>query len=126
MRFLFLVTPFLLLAQNWPQAGGPAGTWQVTGTEPPTAWSVARNQNIAWRIPLPNTGQSGIAVWGNRLFLTTFAPGEKGFSSRITGMAIDKVTGKTLWTVTLNGAEKSPMNYAYSDSTTPTPATDGK
>lgn len=122
----FLAAPLLLLVQNWPQAGGPAGTWQLTGNEAPIQWSVARNQNIAWRIPLPNTGQSGIAIWGNRLFLTTFAPGEKGFSSRITGMAIDKQTGKTLWTVTLNGTEKSPMNYAYSDSTTPTPATDGK
>ena len=120
---LFLL---LLLAANWPQAGGPDGTWQVTGAEPPIRWSVARNENIAWRVPLPNAGQSGIAIWGNRLFLTTFAPGEKGFSSKITGLAIDKSTGKTLWTVTLNGATKSPMMYAYSDSTTPTPITDGK
>lgn len=98
----------------------------MTGSEPPVQWSVARNENIAWRVTLPNAGQSGIAVWGDRLFLTTFAAGEKGFSSRITGMAVDAKTGKTLWTVALDGVEKSPMMYAYSDSTTPTPLTDGE
>lgn len=116
----------MLMAANWPQAGGPNGSWQVTGSEPPVKWSVARNENIAWRVALPNAGQSGIAVWGGRLFLTTFAAGEKGFSSKITGMAVDARSGKTLWSVALDGVEKSPMMYAYSDSTTPTPMTDGK
>jgi hypothetical protein len=125
MRFL-LIFSLSLAAANWPQAGGPNGAWQVTGAEPPTKWSVARNENIAWRVPLPNAGQSGIAVWGDRLFLTTFAAGEKGFSGKITGLAIDAKSGKTLWSVTLEGIEKSPMMYAYSDSTTPTPVTDGK
>ena len=125
-RFPIFLAPLLLTAANWPQAGGPNGTWQVTGSEPPVKWSVARNENIAWRVPLPNAGQSGIAVWGDRLFLTTFAAGEKGFSSRITGLAMDARTGKTLWAVSLNGVEKSPMMYAYSDSTTPTPLTDGE
>ena len=123
---LLLVFSTLLTAANWPQAGGPDGTWQVTGAEPPVRWSVARNENIAWRVPLPNAGQSGIAVWGDRLFLTTFAAGEKGFSGKITGIAVDARNGKTLWSVGLEGVEKSPMMYAYSDSTTPTPLTDGK
>jgi len=113
-------------AINWPQAGGPNGTWSVDGAEPPVRWSVVRNENIAWRVNLPNAGQSGIAVWRDRLYLTTFAPGEKGFSGKITGLAIDARSGKTLWAVTLEGVEKSPMMYAYSDSTSPTPVTDGQ
>jgi hypothetical protein len=125
MRPLFFFTT-LLSAANWPQAGGPNGTWQVTGSQPPTRWSVVRNENIRWRVPLPNAGQSGIAVWNGRLFLTTFAKGETGFSGRITGLAVDARSGKTLWSVTLEGVEKSPMMYAYSDSTSPTPVTDGK
>ena len=56
---------------NWPQAAGPNGTWSVPDAKAPVSWSVARNQNILWRAPLPNGGQSGIAVWGNRLFLTS-------------------------------------------------------
>jgi hypothetical protein len=47
-------------------------------------------------VDLPNAGQSGIAVWGDRLYLTTFAPGEKGFSGKIIGLAVDARTGKTL------------------------------
>lgn len=125
MRFGLLLLPALLAAGNWPQAGGPDGTWHVQG-EGPVRWSVVRNENIAWRVPLPNAGQSGIAVWGDRLFLTTFAEGEQGFSGKILGLAVDARTGKTLWTVSLQGVEKSPMMYAYSDSTTPTPLTDGK
>jgi hypothetical protein len=54
---------------------------------------------------------------GRSIILTTFAAGEKGFSGKITGLAVDAKTGKTLWSVTLEGVEKSPMMYAYSDST---------
>jgi hypothetical protein len=63
---------------NWPQAAGPEGTWQARGTAPPLNWSVALNRNILWRTPLPNGGQSGIAVWGDRLFLTTFSEYTEG------------------------------------------------
>ncbi len=121
-----MIPALLLLALQWPQAGGPDGTWQVAAGDAPVRWSVARNENIAWRVKLPNAGQSGIAVWGDRLFLTTFAPGEKGFSGKIIGLAMDARDGRTLWSVELEGVEKSPMMYAYSDSTTPTPVTDGK
>lgn len=93
MNRILLIWPAVLLAGNWPQAGGPEGTWQVTGAEPPVRWSVARNENIAWRASLPNSGQSGIAVWGDRLFLTPFAAGEKGFSGKITGLAVDARKG---------------------------------
>ncbi len=116
----------ILHCQHWPQAAGLHGNWQAKGPRPPVEWSVARSRNILWRTPLPNGGQSGIAVWGDRLFLTTFAEGEKGFSGRILGLAVDARNGKILWSVDLNGEEKSPVLYAYSDSTTPTPITDGQ
>src|SRR3989441_12864149 len=105
-----------LLAANWPQAAGPNGTWSVPDARPPVEWSVARNQNILWRAALPNGGQSGIAVWGDRLFLTTFEPykpGDPKFSTVILGHAIDARTGKILWSVRLEGSVKSPMMYAY-------------
>lgn len=124
MRALFFST--VLLAQNWPQAAGPDGTWTTRGPAPVDRWSVAQGTNILWHTPMPNGGQSGIAVWGDRLFLTTFAEGEKGFSAKILGLAVDAKSGKILWRVALDGVEKSPMLYAFSDSTTPTPITDGK
>ncbi len=128
MRLLALLTAVtcLLTAQNWPQAGGPDGSWSTKSPNAPVTWSVVHNQNIRWRTKLPNGGQSGIAVWGDRLFLTTFAAGERGFSAKILGHAVDTGTGRILWSVPLEGVEKSPVLYAYSDSTTPTPVTDGQ
>lgn len=117
-------------AENWPQAGGPDRTWRLTTTDPvPTAWSVARDRHILWRTPLPNGGQSGIAVWEDRLFLTTFEPYKPGTpksSATILGHCLDARTGKLLWSVKLVGSVPSPLMYAYSDSTSPTPVTDGK
>ena len=116
-------------AENWPQAAGPDGTWSASKAQAPVSWSVALNHNILWRAPLPAVGQSGIAVWGDRIFLTTFEPykaGDPKFSTTILGHAIDAKTGKILWSVRLEGSVKSPLMSAYSDSTSPTPATDGK
>src|SRR6185295_10265935 len=92
---LFVLVAASALA-NWPQAAGPHGSWSVPEAKAPVSWSVARNQNIVWRAPLPNGGQSGIAVWGDRLFLTTFEPYETGapkMSSTILGHAIDAKNG---------------------------------
>ena len=57
----------------WPQAAGPHANWIVPEAAAPTAWSVARNENILWKCPLPNSGQGGIAIAGDRLYLATFA-----------------------------------------------------
>ena len=56
---------------NWPNHRGPKGNYHLrTTTEYPKQWSVATGDNIRWRAPLPETGHSGIAVWGDKLFLT--------------------------------------------------------
>jgi PQQ-like domain len=114
---------------DWPQAAGPDGNWQGHGPAAPVHWSVAREENILWRTALPNGGQSGIAVAGGRVFLTTFAgykEGDPKFSGTILGHCLDAGTGKILWSVKLQGPTESPMMYAYSDSTSPTPITDGE
>ena len=114
---------------EWPQGAGPDGDWQIHGPATALHWSVTRDENILWRTALPNGGQSGIAVSGGRVFLTTFDVFKKGdplFSSSILGHCLDALTGKLLWSVKLNGPTESPMLYAYSDATSPTPVTDGK
>ncbi len=123
----------LLLAASaradWPQAAGPDGNWQAHGPAAPVRWSVARDENILWRTPLPNGGQSGIAVAGGRIFLTTFdvyKEGDPKMSGTILGHCLDAATGKILWSVKLQGPTPSPMLYAYSDSTSPSPIADGQ
>ena len=121
MRLLALLSA--ITVANWPQAAGPDGTWSVPDAKPPISWSVALNRNILWRTPLPNGGQSGIAVWGDRLFLTTFEPYRPGDtevqrhnSGALPGCAHgkDSVVGEAS-----KDPVKSPMMYAYSDSTSP-------
>lgn len=117
-------------AKEWPQAAGPNGSWAVNGKDAPLQWSVTRNQNILWKTTLPEEGQSGIAVWGDRLFLTIMKPLESANARKeghdIVGYCLDANTGKILWTVDLPGTEDSTYAYGFSDSTTPSPITDGK
>ena len=60
---------------NWPQWRGPGGLAVGTGAYP-EAWSPT--EHIAWKTTLPNGGQGGIAVWGDRLFLTAFEEYKEG------------------------------------------------
>ena len=126
-----LTAPAASAQENWPQAAGPKNNWSATTRSiPPTQWSVARNETILWRTTLPEAGQSGIAVWGNRLFLTIMEPLAPDAKSReghdIIGYCLDSSTGKVLWTISIPGTEDSAYAYGFSDSTSPTPVTDGK
>ena len=132
----FLIMCFALTTTclaDWPQAAGPNHDWTVTTDGPvPLAWSVEKNENIRWRLTLPETGQSGIAVWGDRLFFSTMKPlaadATKKKGSDIVIYCVDARLGKILWQHDLPGDPKAPSIYAYgfSSSSSPTPITDGK
>ena len=113
---------------TWPQAAGPNGSWQADVANAPTSWSLAANQNILWHQPLPNEGQGGIAVWGDLLFLETYAPGVTRDSNDVVGHAIDRNTGMIKWsTPVMHGnGELAPVAYQYSDATSWSPITDGQ
>ena len=110
---------------TWPQAAGPNATWRAPINDAPVRWSVAANQNVLWKGPLPNEGQGGIAVWGDRLFLETFEAGATGTANTVLGHAIDRANGKILWSVKLVGDRACDIAYGYSDCTSWTPITDG-
>ncbi|WP_282134043.1 PQQ-binding-like beta-propeller repeat protein [Seonamhaeicola maritimus] len=60
---------------QWPMSGGPNGSWKVeTNLDVPTKWSVRTGENIKWKKTLEEGGQSGIAVWADKLFLTINPP----------------------------------------------------
>ncbi len=116
-------------AEDWPQGAGPNLDFRAIGRKAPTHWSVATGSNVIWRTKLPSGGQGGIAKWGNRLFLTTFEEYQEGgpkYSATILGHCLDAKDGRILWSVKLLGENPSPICYAYSDSTSWTPVTDGK
>ena len=132
---------------QWPMSGGPDGSWKVITDKPvPTKWSVRDSKNIKWKKTLPEGGQSGIAVWGKRIFLTINPPLDTPphnpasqqvsdketmkasgiFGTDIVLMCLDADTGETLWSQPVEGKMRSSYHYGFSDSTTPCPATDGK
>ena len=118
----------------WPEIRGPRGNYQFSGsTDFPKHWSVTTGENILWRKPLPETGHSGVAVWGDKLFLTCFRKLEseditaKGtWVAETRGYCLDANTGEILWSCELPGKRPNQVNGTFTDSTTPTPVTDGK
>ena len=113
--------------ENWPMAAGPNGSWTASGTAP-VKWSVAANENIRWRTTLPEGGQSGIAIWGNRLFLTInkllLQETKPAKGADIVGYCLDANTGRVLWTVPLPGTKVMEHTGLFSDATSPTPVAD--
>src|SRR5262245_28126505 len=55
-------------ADDWPAWRGQAGTGVANETHLPQRWST--NENVRWRSPLPERGNSTPIVVGNRVFVT--------------------------------------------------------
>ena len=118
----------------WPEHRGPRRNHRLrSDASYPTKWSVSTGENVRWRMPLPETGHSGIAVWGERLFLTCFRKltaddnGPKGtWVGETRGYCLNAQTGEILWSCDLPGRRPNQVNGTFTDSTTPTPVTDGE
>ncbi|MCB1226926.1 MAG: PQQ-binding-like beta-propeller repeat protein [Verrucomicrobiales bacterium] len=115
-------------AENWPQASGPNLNWQADGPEPPLEWSVVGHENILWRTPLPEGGQSAVTVWGDRAFVTTHRPMDETsdrLEPNLVGYCLDANTGAILWTVDLPGTDPVQTAGIFSDATVFAPIADG-
>ena len=115
--------------ENWPQAAGPHGDWQVDG-KPPVQWSVTRDENVRWRTSLPEAGMSNATIWGNRVFVTTHVPiksiDEKNAVTDIIGFCLDADTGDILWQVSLPGTSFISLAGGFTDGTVFAPIADGE
>jgi outer membrane protein assembly factor BamB len=79
------------IAENWPGWRGPRGDGTCTEKGLPTTWSTT--ENVAWKIALPERGNSTPVVWGDRVFVTQAIEKER----RRTLMCFDRKEGKLLW-----------------------------
>jgi len=115
------------LKADWPQAAGPNHDYRVAGRAP-TAFSVARDQRVLWRTPLPNTGESTPIVAGGRVFLTCHTPmtADAQPGQEIYAMCFDANSGKELWRRELPATRSIDMASGFSDNTAASPVTDGK
>ena len=139
-RHLFLivvlgwVTGNIANAQNWPQAAGPDGDWSTqTKSDVPSKFNVATGENVLWTKPLDESGQSGIVVWKDRLFLTILKPCESeseapkdNVTSTILALCLDASNGEKIWEYKIESAVETGYMGGFSDLTSPTPITDGE
>lgn len=117
----------VVVQADWPQAAGPNHNYQVEG-KAPTSFSVARDEHVVWRVPLPNTGESTPVVANGRIFLTCHTPmNADGAPGReILGMCFDARSGKEVWRRELPATRTTDMASGFSDNTAASPVTDGE
>ena len=113
-----LLLPCSLLAGNWPAWRGAEGTGVANENALPTKWSAT--DNVRWKVPLPEAGNSTPVVWGNRLFLTQPVGKDKR-----TLMCLDRKTGKMLWQKAVPG-QPNEDTHDTNPYCSATPVTDGE
>ena len=91
-------------AENWPAWRGPLGNGECRETDVPLTWSA--DQNVKWKVPLPEPGNSTPIVWGDRIFVTQAT--EKG--TRRSLICFNKADGTTRWTKTIDYDKPEPTH----------------
>lgn len=121
IRFLAAVigclATFAASAGNWPAWRGTEGNGVANEKNLPLSWST--NENVRWRTPLPERGNSTPIIWGSRVFLT------QAVEQRRTLMCFDRTNGKLLWQQgpTYTGKESAHATNPLGSSS---PVTDGE
>ncbi len=125
---LFLVSATFAHSADWPQ--GPGSRFDFTAPEStaPSEFSATLDQNIAWRISLPETGQSAPVILRNRIFVTTMKPveAESATGSSIVAWCLSAADGSVLWKREIEGSYQTKMSAPFGDASSPAAVTDGK
>ena len=120
---LFIPIFFMQLSESlvgdWPQWRGTKGDGSSEEKGPPTHWS--SSENVAWKVALPEPGNSTPVVWGNRVFVTQPVVAQH----RRTLMCFDRRDGKLLWQVGTEWLEPDPT-HSTNPLCSSSPVTDGE
>lgn len=127
LALAFLASTCVIQASDWPQASGALGNFR-TAEPGPIRWSVALDQNLSWKITLPETGQSTPVVSDGKIFFSTLKPFEADaqIGKDIIAWCCDASNGKVLWKKELVGKHPLKLSGCFSDSSAPPAVTDGK
>lgn len=74
MKLILVFSLFSLLSplsarEDWPAwRGDPQGSGETTASGLPTSWGA--EENVVWRVPLPEPGNSTPVVWDGKVFVT--------------------------------------------------------
>lgn len=110
-------------AENWPQFRGPGGRGLSAERGLPARWGEGRG--VRWKTPLPGPGHSSPVVWGERVFLTAYAPPKEARPGRLLVLCLNALTGKVLWEREVPVGQIERTGGANAPAS-PTPATDGR
>ena len=114
-----LPTALPAAAADWPAWRGPTGQGLSDEKGLPLTWSAT--ENVRWKVPLADPGNSTPVVWGEKIFLTQ---ANKGGTVRSL-LCFARADGKLLWqkdvTYPANERAYNPTWYANAS-----PATDGE
>ena len=104
-------------AANWPAWRGANADGISSEKNLPVKWS--KTENVRWRAPLPEAGNSTPVIWGDRVFVT------QPVGDRRTLMCFSRADGKLLWQVGITTKEKEPT-HGTNPFCSASPATDGE
>jgi len=108
-------------ADNWPAWRGPGGQGQCAEENLPLKWGP--DENVRWKIDLPDDGNSTPIIWGDRIFLTQ-AIGREAGSKRLV-MCFARADGRLVWQQETIYADKEPT-HATNPYCSASPVTDGE
>lgn len=90
----------LLHADYWPAWRGADGQGRSSEKNLPVKWS--KTDNVKWKIPLDDPGNSTPVIWGDKIFLTQATTG----GGVRTLMCFNRADGKQLWKQDVKYADK--------------------
>jgi outer membrane protein assembly factor BamB len=118
---LFLLSVFLIpvniSAANWPAWRGPLGTGICEEKNLPIHWTTTNN--VKWRVPLAERGNSTPIVWNDRIFVTQPAGNLR------TLLCLNRADGQLLWETSVTSTEKEPT-HPTNPYCSASPVTDGE
>jgi outer membrane protein assembly factor BamB len=132
------------VSSPWPSFRGPQSSGVSATATPPVRWDVASAASTAWRVAIPGLGHSSPIVWGNRVFVTTAVSDAANAQTLTLGvdagidpatdvsphrwqlMAIDRDTGKVIWTSTVHQGVPRVRRHVKASHASATPATNGR
>jgi outer membrane protein assembly factor BamB len=107
-------------AKYWARWRGPSGQGLANGTGYPDTWSAT--QNVAWKVPVPGSGNSSPIVWGDRIFITTAYDNGR----RMSIVAFRRSDGQKMWEAFAPEGKTPYGNHYKNGYASATAATDGQ
>ncbi len=119
LAVLWLGSASLSSADNWPAWRGPDGNGHCRERNLPLKWSP--QENVRWKTPLADQGNSTPVLWGDRIFVTQAT--EKGRKRSL--LCFQRGDGKLLWQQTIEYKEQEPT-HPTNPYCSASPVTDGE